>query len=81
MSANSLGLGEAFLSFLLSTGGMIFMGLLLLAAIVVLCRTRSHSLRIACVVVIVCCAAYAALIVWLSIGFGASGHRGRLIQR
>lgn len=80
MSVNSLGLGEALLSFLLSTGGMVFMGLLLLAAIVILFKSNDRKLRMVCTAVILCCAAYAALIVWMSIGFGMSGHRGRMIQ-
>lgn len=74
MSANSFGFGEELLSFLLSTGGMIFMGLLLLAAVAVLFKTNDRRVRAACVAVIACCAAYAALIVWIVIGFGSSGH-------
>ncbi len=74
MSVGSLGFGEMLLSFLLSKGGMIFMGLLLLIAIVTLFKTNDRKLRMTCVVVVVCCAAYAGLILWLAIGFGSSGH-------
>jgi len=77
MSVNSLGLGEAFLSFLLSTGGMIFMGALFLTALAGLFAVRNRKLQIAWIVMICLCLAYAALVVWLSIGFASNSHPPR----
>lgn len=74
MSVNTLGFGELFLSFLLSTSGMIFMALLFLAAIAGLFRSRSGRTRGVCVAVICLCLAYAALILWMSICFGMNSH-------
>ncbi len=74
MLNNTLGLGEVVLSFLLSTGGMIFMGILLLAALVGLFAVRIRKIQTVCIVMICLCLAYAALVVWLSIGFASNSH-------
>ncbi len=74
MSINTLGLGEVFLSFLLSAGGIIFMGVLFLAALAGLFAVRNRKIQIICIVVIFLCLAYAALVVWLSIGFASNSH-------
>jgi len=74
MSINTLGLGETFLSFLLSTGGMIFMGVLFLAALAGLFMVRNRKIQTVCIVAIFLCLAYAALVVWLSIGFASNSR-------
>ena len=68
------GLGEWVLTFLLSTGGLFFVGLLLLAALAGLLRGRSARLRMVCGVVLALCLLYGLLLLWLSIGFGSGGR-------
>ena len=68
-------LGRHAMSFLLSTGGAVFMGVLFLAALAGLFRAKSAKTRAVCAAAILCCLLYAGLLVWLSLGFGGSGGR------
>ena len=74
MSAILTGLGERALTFLLSTGGLFLVGMLLLAALAGLIRGRSARLRILCGAVLILCLLYGFLLIWLSIGFGSGDH-------
>ena len=80
MSEIFTGLGERALTFLLSTGGLFFVGMLLLAALTGLIRGRNARLRILCGVILILCLLYGFLLLWLSIGFGGSGHSPTPVQ-
>ena len=73
MASKLLRLGEQTLTFLLGTGGAVFVGALFLAALVGLIRARSIKMRAVCIVLLLFCLLYAGLLIWLSAGFGGSG--------
>lgn len=67
---------ESFLSLLLSYPAMaVHAGLLVCALIMVFRRGNRPALRAAGAVLLLWCAAYFALIIWLSIGFGSHTPR------
>ena len=75
-----LGFDDGILTFLLSTGGLFFVGMLLLAALVGLFRARRTELRIVCGVILVFCLLLGILVIWLSISFGGSSSPPTPIQ-
>lgn len=67
---------ESFLSLLLSYPAMaVHAGLLVCALVMVFRRGNRPALRAAGAVLLLWCAAYFALIIWLSIGFGSHTPR------
>ena len=67
---------ESFLSLLLSYPAMaVHAGLLVCALVMVFRRGNRPALRAAGAVLLLWCAAYFALIVWLAIGFGSHTPR------
>lgn len=68
------GFGDQVLTFLLSAGGVFFVGMLLLAALAGLIRGRSARLRIGCGVLLLLCLLYGGLLIWLAVGFGGSSR-------
>lgn len=67
---------ESFLSLLLSYPAMaVHAGLLVCALVMVFRRGNRPALRMAGAVLLLWCAAYFALIIWLSIGFGSHTPR------
>ena len=68
------GFTDGALTFLLSAGGVFFVGMLFLAALAGLFRARRPGVKILCGAVLALCLLYGLLLIWLSIGFGSGGR-------